>query len=281
VQQFVAGLLVAGLIFLPTLVWLMRRSRLRQRATAQEARGNADQHLKQLEELGKLTGGLAHEIKNPLSTIKVNLKLVREDLEAVGAARPGETQPQSSNHRLARALRKAAVLEKETDRLEQILEGFLRYVGRTELNTVRIDINELVSDMVDFFSPQALSHSITLRQGLHPEPLFCRADADMLKQVILNLFINAQHAMSAGGELMIRTDRQNDDAVIRVSDTGTGINPDRLPHIFDAYQSSRSNGSGLGLPTAKKIVNAHNGTITVESELGKGASFTVKLPMND
>ena len=280
-QQFVAGLLVAGLIFLPVLVLLLRRSRTQQRAITKKARGNADQHLKQLEELGKLTGGLAHEIKNPLSTIKVNLRLVSEDLEAVGAARPGETQPQSSNHRLARALRKAAVLEKETDRLEQILEGFLRYVGRTELNSARIDVNELVSDMVDFYSPQALSHSITLRQGLHPEPLFCRADADMLKQVILNLFINAQHAMSAGGELMIRTDRHDDDAIIRVSDTGTGIDPDRLPHIFDAYQSSRSNGSGLGLPTAKKIVNAHNGTITVESEPGKGTSFTVKLPMND
>lgn len=273
--------MVAGLVFLPTLVWLMRRSRTQRRAMTKKALGNADEHLKQLEELGKLTGGLAHEIKNPLSTIKVNLKLVREDLEAVGGSTAGETQAQSGNHRLARALRKAAVLEKETDRLEQILEGFLRYVGRTELNRARVDINELVSDMVDFYSPQALSHSITLRQGLHPEPLFCRADADMLKQVILNLFINAQHAMSAGGELMIRTDRQNDDAVIRVSDTGTGIDPDRLGHIFDAYQSSRSDGSGLGLPTARKIINAHNGTITVEGELGKGASFTVKLPMND
>jgi signal transduction histidine kinase len=99
--------------------------------------------------------------------------------------------------------------------------------------------------------------------------------------VILNLFINAQHAMSAGGELMIRTGRDDDDAIIQVSDTGTGIAPDRLPHIFDAYHSSRSDGSGLGLPTARKIVNAHNGTITVESERGKGASFTVKLPMND
>ncbi|MHC4335333.1 MAG: sensor histidine kinase, partial [Planctomycetota bacterium] len=79
----------------------------------------------------------------------------------------------------------------------------------------------------------------------------------------------------------IRTDRHDDDAIIRVSDTGTGIDPDRLPHIFDAYHSSRSNGSGLGLPTAKKIVNAHNGTITVESEPGKGTSFTVKLPMSD
>ncbi|MHC4062814.1 MAG: sensor histidine kinase [Planctomycetota bacterium] len=103
----------------------------------------------------------------------------------------------------------------------------------------------------------------------------------MLKQVVLNLFINAQQAMSGGGELMVRTGRQNDDAIIQISDTGSGIAPERLPNIFDAYFSTRPHGSGLGLPTAKKIVEAHNGTITVDSELGKGTSFTIRLPLFD
>jgi signal transduction histidine kinase len=120
---------------------------------------------------------------------------------------------------------------------------------------------------------------VTIRQGLHPEPLICRVDADMLKQVILNLFINAQQAMSNGGELMIRTERQNEEAVIQVCDTGHGIAPERLPQIFEAYHSSRPRGSGLGLPTAKNIVEAHKGTITVNSELGKGTSFTIRLPL--
>jgi signal transduction histidine kinase len=101
----------------------------------------------------------------------------------------------------------------------------------------------------------------------------------MLKQVILNLFINAQQAMGKNGELMIRTDRQKNDAVIQINDTGSGIVPDKLPHIFNAYYSSRPQGSGLGLPTAKKIVEAHNGTITVDSEPQKGTSFTIKLPL--
>ena len=135
--------------------------------------------------------------------------------------------------------------------------------------------------MIDFYSSQAQSHSITIRQGLYNKPLVCKVDAGMLKQLILNLFINAQQAMSNGGELIIRTDRQKKQAVIQISDTGQGIAPANLPKIFDAFYSSRPQGSGLGLPTAKKIVEAHNGTITVDSELGRGTSFTIKLPLQD
>jgi len=233
-----------------------------------------------LEELGRLTGALAHEIKNPLSTIKINLKLISEDLKCSDADGLGK-DAERANQRFARALRKIAVIQKETDRLEQILNGFLRYIGKTELQQASVDINSLISDMVDFYSPQAHSHSITVRQGLHNKPLICRVDADMLKQVILNLFINAQQAMGNGGELIIRTDRQKKDAVIQISDTGSGIAPDKLPKIFDVYYSSRPQGSGLGLPTAKKIVEAHNGTISVDSDLGKGTLFTIKLPIQD
>jgi len=224
-----------------------------------------------VEELGKLTGELAHEIKNPLSTIKINLKLIAEELEGANLDK--------GDQRFTRALRKIAVIQKETDRLEQILDGFLRYIGRTELQLASVDISSLISDMVDFYSPQAHSHSIIIRQQLYDKPLVCKADEGMLKQAILNLFINAQQAMSDGGELLIRTDRRKKDAVIQISDTGSGIGPDKLPHIFDAYYSSRPQGSGLGLPTAKKIVEAHNGTITVDSQPGKGTSFTIRLPL--
>ncbi|HDZ69079.1 MAG TPA: two-component sensor histidine kinase [Phycisphaerales bacterium] len=236
----------------------------------------------EVEELGRLTGELAHEIKNPLSTIKINLKLISEELgelEKTDFTEFSKAGAGRSSWRFARALRKIAVVQKEADRLEQILDDFLRYTDRGELQLVSIDINSLISDMVDFYSPQAHSHSITIRQGLYDEPLVCKVDADMLKQVILNLFINATQAMGREGELMIRTDRQKEDAVILISDTGSGIATDKLPDIFDAYYSSRPQGSGLGLATAKKIVEAHNGTISVDSELGKGTSFTIKLPL--
>lgn len=264
VGGFVIGLLTGTVVFL-------YRTRF-------ETQTDKNHHLAQLEELSKLTGGLAHEIKNPLSTISLTLDLVKEELEDSGSVQSQQTRSGRSNG-FARALRQIAVIQKETDRLKQILDDFLHYIDRTELRLASTDINELVSDMIDFYSPQAHSHSVTIRQGLCNEPLICRIDADMLKQVMLNLFINAQQAMTGEGELMIRTDRQKNDAVIQISDTGHGISPDKLPHIFDAYYSSRPRGSGLGLPTAKKIVEAHKGTITVASEPGKGTSFTIKLPL--
>ncbi len=267
-----SSVMAALLAVVPVVVFILRKK-------VSKIRSSQNGHLEQLKELSKLTGGLAHEIKNPLSTIKISLKLVSEELEDLGSAEPGKMAADKDGRRFARALRKIAVIQKETTRVEQILDGFLRYVDRTELQLASVDVNGLISDMVDFCSPQAHSHSITIRQGLHNEPLICKVDADMLKQVILNLFINAQQAMSDGGELMIRTDRQKEDAIIQISDTGSGIGPDKLPHIFDAYYSSRPQGSGLGLPTAKRIVEAHNGTIAVDSEPGKGTSFTIKLPV--
>ncbi|MHC4570686.1 MAG: sensor histidine kinase [Planctomycetota bacterium] len=270
--QFVAGFVVALLVVGPIAFLLLHKKALGTNT-------NKDGRLKEFENLSKLTGELAHEIKNPLSTVKINLKLVSEELKDLNFAVLGKKSADKNNQRITRALRKIDVIQKESDRLEQILDGFLRYVDRTELQLASVDVNELISDMVDFYSPQGRSHSITIRQGLYGKPLVCKIDADMLKQAILNLFINAQQAMSDRGELIIRTDRQKEDAVIQISDTGTGIAPDKLPNIFDAYYSSRPQGSGLGLPTTKKIVEAHNGTIAVNSELGKGTSFTIKIPI--
>jgi signal transduction histidine kinase len=240
---------------------------------------NGNRHLQELEELSKLTGALAHEIKNPLSTIKVNLKLVKEELESPNFAELSGISSDTDKQNLIRALRKIAVIQKETDRLEHILDSFLRYIRMTELQMASVNINELVGDMIDFYSPQAYSHSITIRQSLHKKPLVCKVDADMLKQALLNLFINAQQAMSNGGELIIRTSNRDKEAVIQISDTGSGIAPERLPFIFDAYHSFKPQGSGLGLPTTKKIIEAHKGTISVDSELGKGTSFTIELPL--
>ncbi len=233
----------------------------------------------ELEELSQLIGELAHEIKNPLSTIKINLKLIKEELEGSKFAELGNKESDEEKQRFIRALRKITVIQKEADRLEQILDGLLRYIDKTRPQLARIDVNELISDMIDFYSPQAYSHSITVRQGLYQEPLICRIDAGMLKQAILNLFINAQQAMNNGGELIIKTSKQDNDAVIQISDTGIGIAPDKLLNIFKVYYSSRPKGTGLGLPTAKKIIEGHNGTITVNSEPDKGTLFTITLPL--
>jgi signal transduction histidine kinase len=251
--NFILGFAAAAAIITPVTAVLVKRSILKKNAN-------------KLEELSMLTGGLAHEIKNPLSTIKINLKLISEDLD-------------SGDAKLARPLKKIATVQKESDRLEQILDDFLRYIGRTELQPAAADVNEIVSDMADFFSPQAYTNSITVRLGLSKEPLNCRVDKLMIKQVLLNLLLNAQQAMPSGGELIIRTSRRRGDAVIEISDTGVGIEKEKLGRIFDAYYSSRPSGRGLGLPTAKKIIEQHNGIIMVSSEVGKGSSFSIRLPM--
>jgi len=144
-----------------------------------------------------------------------------------------------------------------------------------------VDINQLVTDMADFYSPQAVNYSITLRLALNSKPLICKADGDSLKQVLLNLFINAQQAMAGGGELMVRTQKADNNAVIIVSDTGKGIEQENLDKIFNAYYSTKTGGSGLGLSASKKIIEAHNGTIKVDSIAGKGTSFTILLPMEE
>lgn len=265
--QFAGGFILALAVLTPAaLVFYKKLARIRQRH---------QKYLSEIEELGKLTGELAHEIKNPLSTIKVNLQLISEDIKD---SNPG-TAGLVGDQRLPRAFRKIAIVQKEAERLEQILDGFLRYASRTELQQANVNINDIVSDMIDFYSPQCRSHSITIRHGLHAEPLICKADANMLKQVILNLFINAQQAMNRGGELMIRTAKQKEYAQIQISDTGSGIEAAKLPYIFEAYHSSRPQGCGLGLATAKRIIEAHNGTITVASETGKGTAFTIQLPL--
>jgi signal transduction histidine kinase len=254
---FLSGFILAVMIVVPVTILFYRRRWARSRTADAESS-------RQLTELSRLTGGLAHEIKNPLSTIKVNLKLITEE-----APPTHEDSP--------RWLRKIAVVQKETDRLAQILDDFLRYIRESEPQTTLADINELISEMVDFYTPQAQANNVTIRLGLADSPLVCKIDCDMLKQLILNLFINAVQAMPQGGELIIRTRMLKKNAIIEISDTGCGIEPDKIEKIFDAYYTSKPAGSGLGLPTARKIAQAHNGSISVNSQPQKGTSFTVSL----
>jgi signal transduction histidine kinase len=231
-----------------------------------------------------LAGLLAHEIKNPLSIVKINLKLISEDLDDLK-----QLQKDSNLHgglginenKLTAALRKTAIVRQETERLEQIIDGFLRYTGKIEISPANVDINKVISDLVDFYAPRAGSQSIVIRQGLAGEALVCRIDADLIKQALLNIFINAQQAMEKGGELLIRTSRSRKYAIIQISDTGSGIEPQRLEKIFDVYYSTKPGGRGLGLPIARKIIQAHNGDINIDSDPGKGTSVTIKLPLKN
>lgn len=218
-----------------------------------------------LAELGRLTSGLAHEIKNPLSTVQLNLQLLQEDL-------PGETVVG------ARVYNRLRTLRQEASRLRAILDDFLRYAGRIEVERQSIDLRTMIEELTDFFGPQAQSTGVRLRVNAPAAPVEASVDPRLLKQAMLNLMLNATQAMPQGGELMIDLRRDGSKVVVEVTDTGPGIPAEVLPNIFDAYFTTKKGGTGLGLPMTRRIVEEHNGQIAVESEPGKGTRFRLMLP---
>ena len=215
--------------------------------------------------VGALAGGLAHEIKNPLSTMTITLGLLREDLEA----RRGDPE---------KALRRVKVLEREVARLEEILADFLQFAGRHPLERRGTDLNALVSEVLDFITPSALKKRIEVRSHLSPEVPPLMLDRDRVKQALLNLVLNALEAMAGRGELLVQTTVRGGAVRLDVTDTGPGIPPEILPRIFEAYFSSKKTGTGLGLPIARRIVEEHGGILEVFTEVGKGTRFTIWLP---
>ena len=169
-------------------------------------------------------------------------------------------------------------VRKESHRLEALLEDFLRFARVKDPNASPCDLNDVVEELADFFEPQAASQGIVLRRDLAAELPPVRLDADLFKQALFNLIRNAELAMPAGGELILSTRAEDRSVVLQVTDTGSGIPPEVLPRIFDAFYSTRPGGSGLGLPTARRIVEAHGGSLSVASEVGKGSRFTIHLP---
>lgn len=242
----VAGVIVAG---------AYRRMDRLQRRTRQAER---------LAELGTLTGGLAHEIKNPLSTIQLNLQLLREDL------------PEDPGN--GRILSRLTTVQKEASRLRDILDDFLRFAGKMELSRKPTDVNALLEEMVDFFHPQALAQRVQLRLRPAEGPLVVPLDEKLIKQALLNLLINALHATPQGGDIILSASRGDGGAVIDIIDTGRGIEPDALGKIFDAYYSTKKGGHGLGLAISKRIIEEHGGRIGAVSEVGKGTDFWIELP---
>ncbi len=269
---FVLGVLVSGPLWAAVAVWASRR--VWSSAKRLSARAKGRDHLV---ELGKLAGGLAHEIKNPLSTINVNLKLLSEDLQRY----------HDEDH--GRCLRRLRSVQAEADRLRAILDDFLRYAGRYEMSLSVQDVRAMVGELADFFAPQAQAGHVVLRTALSDTPVYCSVDANLIKQALLNLMINATQAMTRpdggqagpghGGELLIRVQASRGQAVIEVIDTGPGISPEVIERIWEVYFSTKKGGSGLGLPTTRRIIREHEGTIRVESEIGRGTRFVITLPL--
>jgi signal transduction histidine kinase len=217
-------------------------------------------------ELAELAGGFIHEIKNHISTLGLNLQLLAEDF----------AQPQSPRER--KALDRIVRLQNECNRLVEVSNDFLRFARAEELNLTSSNLNEVVAEMIDFVGPTARTNHITITwypDGTLPAiPL----DQDLFKQALLNLLLNAEQAMSDGGEIILQSSRTPEGVQLDVIDTGCGIEPERLEKIFRPFHTSKPGGTGLGLPTTRKIIEAHGGSIRVQSDPGKGTKFSLRLP---
>ncbi len=270
----IVSVLVAGGVG-AALAALSAHSTLRRREarTRQAERRAAD--AVRLAELGSMTSGLAHEIKNPLSTIALHAQLLREDV-LDSAMKDDERE---------RVSRRVDSLAQECTRLKDILEDFLRFAGRVKLDPHQLDLRDVVLDLADFFEPQCRQAGVLLRKDLAPAPVMARVDSGLLKQALLNLALNAVQAMkdpspgAAPGELILRLESGPDGVIIHVIDTGPGIAPERRAEVFQPYVTSKPGGSGLGLAVARRIVEEHGGRIELHSEPGRGSDFAVHLPL--
>jgi two-component system, NtrC family, sensor histidine kinase HydH len=223
--------------------------------------------LDQYTEIARLAGGLAHEIKNPLSTIRLNMELLAEDLAA------------SESPRDRRMLRKVQIVERECQRLQDLLDNFLNYTKLRRLKLEPSDLNEQVRQVLEFFRPKAVESKIELIDYLTSDLPTVLLDREAFHGALLNLVLNAQQAMPDGGQLVVRTHLTREGAALDLIDTGCGMDSETRARIFETFFSTKPGGSGLGLPTARKIIEAHGGRIDLQSEKGRGTQVTIALPV--
>ncbi len=221
----------------------------------------------QYTEIARLAGALAHEIKNPLSTIRLNMELLAEDMEET------ETPAQK------RALKRIDLTRRECQRLQDLLDDFLNFAKVRHLDLRPTDLNAEIDEALEFFEPEAREAGVEIVRYLDPDLPRVMLDREAFRSALLNLILNAKQAMPGGGQLVVRTTASKGNVALLLIDTGCGMDDRTAAQMFDAFFSTKPGGSGLGLPTTAKIIEAHGGRITVQSEVGRGTQFTVELPV--
>jgi len=223
-----------------------------------------------LSALGQLSAGLAHEIRNPLGSIKGAVEILREDYQ------PGH--PKAEFY---------AILLKEVERLNDVLTSFLSFARPATPHFAPVDVRTVLTALEGLISGQARAHRVQVFTTFHAGPSRVMADETLLKQAFLNIILNAVEAMPDGGDLAISTRLSSDGAhgdrpewiEIVFDDTGLGIPEEDLNRIFDPFFTTKKDGTGLGLAITHRIIENHHGTIKVVSEQGKGTTIVLILPL--
>ena len=217
-------------------------------------------------EITDLAGSLAHEIRNPLSVIRLNVELLEEDLEEVKSAES------------RRALNKIRVVKSQCTRLEHLLDDFLQFSRLHKLVLSAGDLNKQVEQVLDFYSAEAKQQEVEIVRYLDADLPHIMMDSRTLQAALVNLIKNAIEAMPHGGRLEVRSRPTLKGVALDLIDTGSGMDERTLLNMFENFFSSKRNGTGLGLPTAKKIIEAHGGLIDVQSAVDRGTQFTLHFP---
>lgn len=224
--------------------------------------------LERYTEIARLAGGLAHEIKNPLSTIRLNMELLAEDFTE-------EDDPKAK-----RSLRKIETVQRECQRLQDLLDDFLNFAKARRLRQVPTVLNEQVKRTADFFRPRANEAGVELVDYLAGDLPTVLLDREAFHGALLNLLINAEQALDGkSGQIIVKTYPTAEGVGLDVIDTGPGMEEETRSKVFEAFFSTKGGGSGLGLPTTRKIIEAHGGRISVQSEPGRGTQFAIRLPV--
>jgi signal transduction histidine kinase len=219
------------------------------------------------EELAELAGSLAHEIKNPLSVIHMNIDLLSEDLAEID----------SPIRR--RSLDRVDIVRGQCQRMEALLRDFLRYTRLQDIDLVPGSLNDQVEMVLRAYQAQADADGIDIKRYLDSDLPAILLHSDSLQAALMNLVKNALEAMQRGGQLMVRTYTTRKSVALDLIDTGSGVDDNTVLHMFEPFYSTKDGGSGLGLPTARKIIEAHGGRISVQSETGRGTKFTLEFPL--
>jgi PAS domain S-box-containing protein len=225
--------------------------------------GNEIELSRRLAAIGRLTSGVAHEVKNPINSIVIHLEILRERIV--------QLDPESRRH--------MNIINSEIHRLDRVVKSLIDFSRPVELKLSDRDLRALASEVVALAAPEAKSHQVEIVQKLGAEPLPIRVDADLMKQAILNVVLNGVQAMPGGGTLTLRAFASSQAAVLEIEDTGAGVSPEIRDKIFHLYFTTKKSGSGIGLALTFRALQLHNGAVELDSEAGKGACFRLLLPL--
>ncbi|HEY7559552.1 MAG TPA: ATP-binding protein [Candidatus Binatia bacterium] len=218
-----------------------------------------------LSTLGNMAATVAHELRNPLNSVSMGLQRLK-----------GEFRPTQDEEQYSRFIE---LMRSEVERLNSIVEEFLSLARPMEIKPEPVRIDELLQEMAVLAEGDAKSKRVQIKVVVPPDLPAARVDRNYFKQALLNLILNGMQAMPQGGGLTLEANLSRGTMVVSVTDTGDGIPEDILPRIFDPYFTTKTKGAGLGLPIARRIVEAHGGALTAESKVGQGTCFNITFPI--